>query len=112
MTEIHGVTGAPYKTPQVRKKIPAPHARQRIDLDGGRAVKRSWKDTSVLDVKVGDIVASIGRIEATKEIIVIPAVGDDGDVSWVVQLTNVAGDRVDLFGHQRVYAFTPDKDQP
>lgn len=107
--ELHGVTGAPYKTPNVRKKLPAPFLRDRIDLDGGRRVKRSWKDLSVLKVKRGDLVADFGRIEAVGEFIEHP----DGHASptiWRVRLYNVVGEYRDFPGEQRVFAFTPDED--
>lgn len=107
--ELQGVTGAPYKTPSVRRKLPAPFTRSRIDLDGGRRIKRSWKDVSVLKIKRGDIVAEFGRVEAQSEFIThiddMPA-----PIRWRVRLYNVMGEYRDFPGEQRVFAFTPDED--
>lgn len=111
MTELHGVTGAPYNTPQIRRAMPAPFNRPRIDLDGGRRIKRSWKDTQVGKVKKGDTVADVGLIEAVIETIELPGLGTEEpliDMPWRVQLHNVQGDFWNFSGHQRVYAFTPD----
>lgn len=113
MTEIHGVTGKPYSTPHVRKRLPAPFTRARIDLDGGRHVKRSWKDTSVLDIKEGDIVADVGRIDVVTEFIQTPELASRGKeqtpVVWRVRFINALGDYFDFPGHQRLYAFTADE---
>lgn len=109
--ELHGVTGAPYKTPQVRRKLPAPFTRDRIDLDGAR-VKRSWKDVAVTEVKKNDVVADIGRIETVVESIELPGLGTDEplrDMPWRVRLYNVVGQYWDFPGNQIVYAFTPDE---
>lgn len=106
--ELHGVTGAPYKTPSVRKKLPAPFTRSAIDLDGGRRVKRSWKDTSVLKVKKDDIVADFGKVLAAHEFIQHPD-GHQAPTIWRVRLHNVMGEYRDFPGEQRVYAFTPDE---
>lgn len=108
--ELHGVAGAPYKTPQVRKKLPAPFARPRIDLDGGRHVKRSWQDLSVLLVKKGDTVAGFGTVAERVEFVNIPdregfsAPRPDNPV-WRVRLYNVVGDWKDYPGEQRVFVF-------
>lgn len=110
-TELHGVTGAPYNTPQVRKKLPAPFTRPRIDLDGGRHLQRSWKDTPVTEIVKGDIVADVGRIEAVVESIKLPDPGELGPLDaapWRVRLYNVMGEYFDFSGHQRLYAFTVD----
>lgn len=112
MTELHGVTGAPYNTPQVRKKLPAPFMRDRIDLDGGRRVKRSWKDVNVQQIKRGDVVADIGRIDAVNEFLQTPEldnITEQSEVVWRIRLINVMGEYFDFPGHQRLYAFTPDK---
>jgi hypothetical protein len=114
MTEIHGIAGAPYQTPGVRKKLPAPFERSRVDLDGGRRVKRSWKDISVLEVKRGDTVSGFGVVSETVEFVNIPTVAADseevpGRPYWRFRLHNVLGDYQDYPGEQRVYAFTPDE---
>lgn len=119
--ELHGVTGKPYDTPQVRKKMPDPFQRPRINLDGGaRQIKRSWKDTSVLDVRQGDTVAQFGTVVETKQTINLPLAGavdlsqepvlesDTIELTWRVRLYNVMGDYKDFPGEQRVFAFTAD----
>lgn len=113
--EIHGITGAPYSTPSVRKKLPAPHSRNRIDLDGGSRVKRSWQDTSVLDLSNGDMVSDFGLVvEDPEEIMQIPTVDQmSGEVPgrpvWLIRLTNLLGVTRDYPGHERVYAFVKEK---
>lgn len=106
--ELHGVTGKPYSHPQVRKKLPAPFSRQRIDLDGGRHVKRTWQDLAVTKVKKDDIVAGFGRVDSVHETIIA---GDGKHVltRWTVRLTNVLGDYQDYPGEQRVYVFAPEQ---
>lgn len=110
--ELHGVTGAPYRTPQVRRKLPAPFSRPRIDLDAGTRVKRSWKDTPVTEIQAGDVVADIGRVESVVETIELPGANENTpltDLPWRVRVYNVMGDYWDFSGHQRVYAFTADQ---
>lgn len=108
--EMHGITGAPYKTPSVRKKLPAPYQRPVIDLDGGTHRKRSWKDTSVLALKPGDVVSGYGKVaDAFEEFSMSPS----GDKAlWRVTVTNVLGEKHLFGGHDRVYAFTVDDEQP
>lgn len=110
MNEIHGVTGKPYDTPGVRRKLPDPHQRPRIDLDGGRRVKRSWKDTSVLDVQAFDTVAGFGIVAEID--VKFRALVDDPEQEslWLARLTNVLGEIRDYGGEQRVYAFSKDAD--
>jgi hypothetical protein len=107
MTDIHGVTGTPYKHPEVRKKMPAPFNRPRVDLDGGRRVKRSWQDMSVLKVKQGDTVAGFGTVEAISEFIQIADHSNNASI-WQVRLYNVLGDFKDYRGEHRVFAFAPE----
>ena len=108
--ELHGVTGKPYKHPEVRRKLPTPFTRGRIDLDGGTRAKRSWKDTPVAKVVAGDMVADFGLVEATSEFIRVPE-GHPEPAVWRVRLYNVAGDYKDFPGEQRVYAFSKDIDE-
>lgn len=126
MNEIHGVTGKPYRHPQTRRKIPAEHQRPRIDLDGGTRAKRSWKDTPVINIVVGDTVSCVGRITAVQEFIRVPGaftpvavdeqlsyepVGEDYDGPyWLIRLTNAFAEDFEFDGHQRLFAFTPDPD--
>ncbi len=105
--ELHGVTGSTYKHPNVRKKLPPPFTRNRIDLDGGRQVKRSWQDLSVVKVKKDDIVADFGRVEAVSEFIRVHE-GIGGDDVWRVRLFNVMGEYRDFRGEQRVFVFAPE----
>lgn len=110
MNEIHGIAGAPYQTPQVRKKIPAPHSRERIDLDGGTSVKREWQDVNIFAVAVGDVVAGFGRVSREPQETVNIASGDDPFESrWTVRLTNVLGEVRDYPGHERVFAFARER---
>lgn len=104
--ELHGVTGKPYNTPQVRKKLPAPFTRERVDLDGGRRVKRQWQDVSVLKVAKDDTVAGFGTVDAISEFVQI---ADDSNTAsiWRVRLFNVMGDYKDYRGEDRVFAFAP-----
>lgn len=109
--ELTGVTGAPYKHPEVRKRMPAPHSRDRIDLDGASREKRSWKDTSVLKIIEGDTVAGFGRVVSAVEF--IPRFADrDLESRWQVRLTNVDGVWRDYGGHERLFAFSRDQDEP
>lgn len=105
--ELHGVTGSPYATPQVRRNMPAPFTRPSIHVGGGaRSVKRAWQDISVLDVKRGDTVASFGTVVETKE---FTDTTDTQNVIWRVRLYNVMGDWIEIPGEQRVYAFTAEQ---
>lgn len=109
--ELTGVTGAPYKHPEVRKKMPAPHSRDRIDLDGGTRQKRSWKDTSVLKVVGGDVIAGFGRVESAVEF--MPTFDQESGplFNWRVRIFNVEGAWKDFGGHERVFAFSKDEAQ-
>ncbi len=106
--ELEGVVGSPYKHPEVRKKLPAPFERARIDLDGGTHRKRSWKDTWVLDLKPGDMVPDVGQVAEVENIVTT----DDLSDVWRAKITNVLGRVIWYPGHQRVYAFTVDDDNP
>jgi hypothetical protein len=96
------IGGAPYRTPQVRQKLPAPHSRPRIDLDGGRRVKRSWQDVAVTEIKKGDTVASFGTVAKIEEWV------QHDPYQWKVRLFNLFGDAVMYPGEQRVFAFAQD----
>lgn len=105
--ELHGVTGAPYKHPQVRRTVPT-FARQRIDLDsGGRRVKRVWQDISVLAIAAGDVIAGFGRVENFVEY--LPQVDGQTSTQWRVRLYNVDGVWKDFGAEQRVFAFSVDQ---
>jgi hypothetical protein len=108
--ELHGVTGKPYATPQIRRKLPAPFSRSRIDLDGGRRAKRDWKDVSVLHVKEGDTIANFGTVAHRVEFVNIPDRESFSSPApehpvWRVRFYNVVGDWKDYPGEQRVFAF-------
>ncbi len=109
--ELHGIAGAPYDTPNVRKKLPAPFSRDRIDLDGGRKVKRVWQDLSVAKLKKGDTVAGFGVVEAVSEFVRVPDNFDPDLASdvWKIRLFNVMGDYQDFPGEQRVFVFAPER---
>lgn len=103
--ELHGVTGKPYKHPQVRRKVPT-FSRPRIDLDGGagRRVKREWQDMAVNDLEPGDTVAEFGTIEA-RAVFLEP----DEQTPWRIRFYNVHGEWRDYPGEQRVFAFSTEK---
>lgn len=109
MTNIEGILASPsqHKVPGVRRKIPTPFSRPRIDLDGGRRVKRSWQDLPVHAVKKGDTVAQFGTVAADPvEFISTPELGaTHGDVAWRIRLYNVMGEHQDFPGGYRVFAF-------
>ncbi len=100
------IGGAPYRTPNVRRKLPAPFMRARIDLDGGRRVRRVWKDINVTEVKAGDTIANFGLVSEVVEFIEIE--NSDGLYPWRIRLHNVAGDYEDFPGEHQVFAFAPD----
>lgn len=111
--DITGVTGKPYKHPQVRRTVPI-HTRSRIDLDGGSRVKRSWRDTSVTNIVEGDTVADFGLIESVVEFVNVPdresfnSEAPAPPPTWRVRFYNVMGDWRDFPGEQRVFAFSKD----
>jgi hypothetical protein len=110
--DLHGVTGKPYKHPEVRRTIPT-FNRPSVNLGGGKPAKRSWKDTSVLKLTVGDTVAQFGTIAEVKEIVSIPgreslSAPEPSPPTWTIQLFNVMGAQRVYPGHERVYAFTKD----
>lgn len=105
---IEGILTSPsqHNVPGVRKKIPTPFTRPRIDLDGGRHVKRSWQDVAVHEVKQGDTVAGFGRVAEVVEFIKTPELGQiEGEVIWRIRLHNVMNDYQDFPGGDRVFAF-------
>jgi hypothetical protein len=105
--ELHGITGAPYKHPQVRRTTPV-FQRQRIDLDGGRRVRRTWQDTAVCDLKKGDTVPGLGTVESTVEFISVER-ADEGLMPWRIRVYNVFGEYKDFPGEQRLFAFAAEK---
>lgn len=107
---LEGITGSPYKHPEVRRKIPKAYARPSISVGGSGPVyvKRSWKDTPVTQVVEHDTVAEFGIVAEVSEV-----VQERGDmtgqlIQWVVQLHNVMGEHRDYPGQTRVFAFTAD----
>jgi hypothetical protein len=104
--ELHGVTGAPYKHPTVRRAIPAPFARPSINATGGKKIKRTWKDTAVIDLEQGDTVAGFGTVESSVEFI-----NTESDVPWRVRIYNVMGDYRDFVGNDRVFSFSGAPDE-
>lgn len=115
---IEGIVGAPYKTPQVRRKVPV-FSRPSITVGGGAgAVKRTWRDIPVFEVKVGDNVAGFGIVaEKNENINVNPKQFLTAFVEseealmkvWTVKLINVMGDSREYPGEDRVFAFTSDQ---
>jgi hypothetical protein len=120
--ELHGVTGSPYKHPEVRRKMPAPFTRSRVDLDGGRRAKREWQDVNISDIKAGDTVAGFGTVDAVSEFVNVETEyyeepgcgcchgGEDIHLErerpvWRIRLFNVMGEYRDFPGEQRVFAF-------
>lgn len=112
---LEGITGSPYKTPNVRKTIPKAYSRPSVSVGGGtgpRFVKRSWRDVKVTEVKEYDTVAEFGIVAEVEEVINIPQTIDLRDIPdrpfWTVRLHNVMGETKDYPGHDRVFAFTAD----
>lgn len=110
--ELHGVTGKPYKHPQVRRTVPT-FTRASISVG---AVRRSWKDTPVAELAVGDTVAQFGTLAEVSQFVRHDSVREDGgqDVlverpSWRVKVHNVMGETREYPGEQRVFAFTKDR---
>lgn len=107
--QIEGIQTRAHDVPGVRKKMPAPFMRDQINLDGGRSVKRAWRDVKILDIAAGDIVADFGRVSATAEIMKVPGSAQllDGSESlvWKVRLHNAMNEYQDFPAEQRVYAF-------
>src|ERR1044072_1433673 len=95
--ELHGVTGKPYKHPQVRRTVPT-FSRPSIDLDGGTRVQRAWEDVSVLKLKKNDAVVGFGTISEVQQFLDRPeresfsAPLDPAIPNWRVRLYNVMGD--------------------
>jgi hypothetical protein len=111
--ELHGITGKPYKHPEVRKKIPV-FNRPRIDLDGGRRVKRSWQDLAAHKIGAGDTVAGFGTVEKRFEFINTPDWGEGTGTDtmyWKIRLINIMGEHRDYSGEHRVFVFAPDPEQ-
>lgn len=104
---LHGITGAPYATPRVQKKMPKPFARPSISVGGSgpKAVKRDWKQTPVHKVAVGDTVADVGEVDTIEEISESSGVAVRDHV-WTIVLTNVFGARFRFRGETSVMAFT------
>lgn len=115
---IEGIVGSPYKTPQVRRKVPV-FSRPSITVGGGAgAVKRVWKDVPVVEVNVGDNVAEFGivaekveTVNVNEKLFLRNFVDSDTSLAkvWTVKLINVMGDSREYPGEDRVFAFTPDK---
>lgn len=104
--DIQGVSGAPYKHPITRRKIPAPFTRPTINSTAGNPVKRSWKDTPVTKIKPGDNIAGFGVVDH-----VVEFVNTGDEFSWKFRFYNVMDEYRDFGGHDRLYSFsTVDKD--
>lgn len=98
----------PGNVPGVRKKIPIPFSRPRVDLDGGVSVKRAWDQKAVHTIAEGDTVAGFGKVGEVVEFIKTPDLGlTEGDVIWRIRLYNVMGDYQDYPGEHQVLAFVP-----
>lgn len=100
--QLEGVTGAPYKTPRIQKRLPAPFQRPSISV-GGTTVKRSWKLTPVTDISPGDMVANFGKVDRKQQWF------QRDPYEWSVNLINVVGDEKRFGGHETVFAFTPER---
>jgi hypothetical protein len=106
---IEGILTSPsqHNVPGVRKKIPTPFSRPRIDLDGGKRVKREWQDVAAHQLRKGDTIAGFGTVAADPvEFIRTPKLGQtEGDVDWRIRLYNVMGEYRDYHGQHRMFAF-------
>ncbi len=101
MTEIHGIAGAPYSTPQTRRKLPAPFQRPSITVGAAREIKRTWKDVAVVDLREGDVIAGFGKIASIEENVDIKR----RPSAWWFVISNVLHDVAVYGGHDRVFAF-------
>lgn len=102
---VEGVVGSPYKTPQVRRKVPTPFTRPSITVGGGAAgaVKRHWQEIAVTDVKQGDTVANFGVVDEIEEHVRIREWINGRP--WTVELHNVMGETKVYGGEDVVLAF-------
>lgn len=115
--ELHGVTGKPYKHPEVRRTVPT---FTRASISIGDGIKRAWRDVGVAAVREGDTVAGFGSVVEVGEFVIQEQVWQDGDrengnedvlverPAWRVRLHNRAGESREYRGEQRVFAFVPD----
>lgn len=105
--ELHGVTGSPYSHSQTRRKMPAPFSRDSINVGSSRD-KRSWKDTSVLDIETDDTVADFGVVVQISDVYTVEYEDGRAALTWGVRMRNALGEFRDYPGEQRVFAFTLD----
>lgn len=88
--------------PKVQKAAPAPFARPRIDLDGGRRIKREWRPVLACDIKEGDIIAELGQVTKVDQVVA----GNGGALSWTVTV-HAGLDNVRVYnGETSVFAFS------
>jgi hypothetical protein len=91
--------------PATRRVIPAPFRRERIDLDRHG---REWTSCPAEDVKKGDMVVDVGRIDRDAELVTLRGtVAGVTDVAtgMEVVLTGIAGNQVKFAPGSRVRAF-------
>jgi hypothetical protein len=93
------------KMPATRRVIPPPFRRERISLDRHG---RTWTTCPAEDVKAGDVVVDIGRVDRDAELVTryetvagIPDVA----VAMKVIITGISGNRVPFTPGTRVRAF-------
>ena len=92
---------------RVQPHKPAPYARPSVSL--GEPTRRSWTSVPITEVKAGDILPDVGRVERVDEDIR----GDDPLLTpgveyaprWTITVTGVGGTRT-FGGHEVVFAFT------
>lgn len=104
---IPGGAGALDMVPSMRKTIPAPFKRPRIDIDHHG---KTWGYLRARDVAAGDIVVDFGKIER-----VTPYVHHEPDFTSRgrptvatregIILTNIAGDGMDVDSHEQLRVF-------
>lgn len=106
---LHGISGAPYSHPNVRKKVPNPYQRPSISV-GGTQVKRQWAEVRVHDLAAGDVVPGVGLIADVREDITVPDHLDDKTpIVWKVTITNAFGKTFTYPGEHTVMAYTPEE---
>ncbi len=94
----------------IRRKIPAPFARPSISI-GDSGPRREWRRVAADELKIGDIVPSVGRLVQVHEEVYVPSASEytlEGIAeltSWTVTVIGVEGTVRVYQGHEVVFAF-------
>lgn len=100
------------QTPQVRKKLPAPHARPSITIGGGGAVRRIWRWVAAHRIQVGDVIPDLGRVSEVTVNSYVPPLGSGltpaqiaSQVRWTVTITAGEGNTRTYHAAAEVWCF-------